>query len=164
MQIRNILDMRKLFLKTFSEIPERISEAHQWWYWRRFAGRDNDFVARLVIIYETWPHHYNHQTKQQWVKLFYKGSLHTITFRNHKSDEKFLPAVFLNKDVISLINWGVFMFPLPAWNNAYLGWTNCKNVWSKNSWKAVPSFAYNAPVNTPHKIRDCGFELVDGPS
>jgi len=72
----------------------------------QFFRRDpNDFLSRLVTIYETWLHHYDPETKQQSMEWRHSGSPRPKKFRVQKSSGKVLASIFRDQDGILLIDY-----------------------------------------------------------
>lgn len=71
----------------------------------RFAAEMADFMANLVILDETWLHHYDPQTKQQSMEWQHSDSPRPMKFRPQKSAGKILGSVFWNKGGVLLLKY-----------------------------------------------------------
>jgi hypothetical protein len=70
-----------------------------------FFRRDpNYFLSRLVTMDDTWLHHYDSETKQQSMEWRHSGSPRPKKFRVQKSAGKVLGSIFLDEDVVLLID------------------------------------------------------------
>jgi len=71
-----------------------------------FFRRDpNNFLSRLVTMYETWLYHYDPETKQQSMEWRHSGSPRPKKFRVQKSAGKFLASNFWDQGSILLIDY-----------------------------------------------------------
>ena len=61
--------------------------------------------ARMVTMDETWPYHYDPETKQPSVEWRHSGSPRSKRFRVQKSARKVLASIFWDQDDILLIDY-----------------------------------------------------------
>ena len=97
--------MRKLFAKLVPKCLSADQKRQRCQSSEQFFRRDpNNFLSRLVTNDGTWLFHYDQETKQQSMELWYSGSPRPKKFRVQKSTGKVLASNFWDQDGIFLID------------------------------------------------------------
>lgn len=172
--IHNILNMHKLSAKWVPKClnadQKRSRVISSKAILKRFRAGEQEFLARLVTMDETWLHHYDPTSKQQAMEWRHSGSPRPQKFRVQRSAGKVMASVFWDKDGVLLINY------LPKGQSINAQYYTSLLDELKQALKekrrgklrrGVLFLQDNAPAHTAHitlrKLEELGFELVDHP-
>jgi len=172
--IHEDLDMRKLSAKwapkclNVDKKRQRYQSSGQ--LLEFFRRNPNDFLTRLVTMYETWLYHYDPETKQQSVEWGHSGSSRPKKFQVQKSAGRVLASIFWDQDGIPLND---YLPKGPTINAEYYSslLVQLKDVLKEKRrgkvTKGVLFLHDNAPVHralaTQKKLSYLGFQCLDHP-